>query len=446
MSDHQSRSVQRRVPLAALLAGGILVLGALPAGAEDPKPLDDVGQQVEQTVTELPQPNGVQSNGDQSDQSAGATQRHAAAPPVAEDDDSEGHETPNPTAPDHGSSAGLEAAIADNDLVSVATTDSEIKDNHSSSADATALAIGGQEVVGSHADSGGDRNDSDGDPLAPLCDGSDGGVCATLLYSEAHASEGRTHSNSSARSGVASACLGGSDPTGDTCDGPIDAGVIESWSAIHRGPSGHTEAESGSSVADLCVERDPILGTCTVGVAVLESSGSSDSRGHAEKQSNVIGLELGGQTAGDFQDPTAIAIPPGCTSPSLVCLFLNQGETYLSKPAAGHAVEALHLSALDGSILAHAAQSETLVHKAGARNGGPKCPGSPSCPGGPGGPGGLGGPGAGPGDSAGPPSGGDKLLPDTGGFWSGLLPTGLLAIAMGALTLAWARRRELIDG
>lgn len=415
-----------RTALAALAAGTMIVLSAGSVSAEpEPDPMKDVTEQVDKVVKQLLEPAAPGNR---------AGQEQAAAP-VQEDDDSPGYETPDPEAPDHASSEGLSAGIADNDVASVGSTDSEIRDDHSSSADATALALGGQEVLGAHADSGGTEEQSAGDPLAPICETSEGALCATILYAEAESHEGETTSDASARSGVASACVGGSDPSGETCGGPVGVGVLQSYSEIFRDGSGHTKASSGSSVADVCVAPAPITG-CTVGATAVSSEGQSDSRGTASKESNVLGLQLGGPL-GDFTEPTAIALPPGCTSPSLACVFLNQGETYLGTGLAGHAVQALSVSALDGTILADAAQSETLVHKAGPR--------TTDLPDGPDGPTDGDDGDEGDGGKAGGSDDGADALPDTGGFWSGFLAIGLLTLAAGGFLVALSRRRDLAD-
>lgn len=415
-----------RIALAALAASTMIVLSAGPVSAEpEPDPLKDLTEQVDKVVKQLLEPGAP----------GGAAGQENAAAPVEQDDDSPGYETPDPEAPDHASSEGLSAGIADNPVASAGTTDSEIRDDHSSSADATALALGGQEVLGAHADSGGTEEQSAGDPLAPICESSDGALCATVLYADAESHEGETTSDASARSGVASACVGGSDPTGESCEGPVGVGVLQSYSEIFRDGSGHTEASSGSSVADVCIQ--PALTGCTVGAEAVSSEGQSDSRGTASKESNVLGLQLGGPL-GDFTEPTAIALPPGCTSPSIACVFLNQGETYLGNGLAGHAVQALNVSALDGTILADAAQSETLVHKAGPRT--TDLPDDPDNP-----DDGVDNGNEDDGSNAGGLDDGADALPDTGGFWSGFLAIGLLTLAIGGFLVAWSRRRDLAD-
>lgn len=429
MSDHRRRRLGARAALAVLSTSALVLLPVAPVSADDDtNPIEQLTQQVDQVVHGLMKTHHATTQ---------AAQKRAAAP-VAVDDDSPGHETTDPVAPDHASAQGLFAGLAGSSLVSVGDSRGEIRDDHASSADASALAIGGQEVLGAHADSGGTEKQSAGDPLAPVCSSSSGAICATVLYADAEADEGTTTSDSSAHSGVASACVGGSDATGASCSGPVGVGVLQSSGSISRDGSGHTKGSSASSVADVCLAPVPLAG-CTVGADAVSSSGSSDSRGTASKQSNVLGLALGGQ-GGDFTTPTAIALPPGCTSPSIACVFLNQGETYLGDGIAGHAVAALDASVLDGNVLADAAQSETLVHQAGPR--------SEDLPNGPGGPGDHtgnggpknGGPGNGPADSP-----ADDALPNTGGVWSGLLAIGLLTVAAGGFVLAWSRRREMGD-
>ena len=433
MRDSSRRRRPRgRAALVALMAGGMIALSASPTAAEEnPDPLKDVTEQINQVVQKLLQNPAAPKRADQ----------QRAAAPVQEDDDSPGYETPDPQAPDHASSRGLTAGLAGNELAGVGETDSRIEDDHSASAEATALAIGGQQVIGANADSDGPEEDSL-DPLAPLCEGSGGALCASVLYAEAEAHEGATTSDSAASTGVASACVGGSDPAGASCSGPVGVGVLESWSEISRDGSGHTQGSSGSSVADLCLV--PAGASCTIGADLLSSEGSSDSRGTATKESQVIALELGGQ-GGDFTDPLAIALPPGCPEAlSVACVFLNQGETYLGNGSAGHSVLALNANVLNGLVLADVAQSETLVHKAGPRTEGEpdKDPEDPKEGPGSDGPGGPGGPGA----DAGPDAdAGDDVLPDTGGVWSGLLAIGLFAVALGGFCLAWARRRDPVD-
>ena len=278
----------------------------------------------------------------------------------------------------------------------------------------------------------GTRKQSAGDPLAPLCSGSDHALCVQLLYADAEATDG----HSEARSGVAAVCAGGTDDDATDCDGQVGAGALQSNGEVDRNAHGRTKASSGSSAANACLTPDPLLGTCTVDADAVRSEGRSDSSGSASKDSQVLGAGLDGTTIADTSDPEAVALPPDCTSPSLVCLFLNQGETYVGARAAGHAVTALTATVLDGSVIATLAHSETLVHQVDrsttADPDGPVTSGAPATP------------------PAGTPQAGDVptggVLPNTGGVLSALLMLGLFGVGLGSLLVAWSRRVALADG
>ena len=273
-----------------------------------------------------------------------------------------GHETTDPSGDDHGSGDGLQVTLAEQDVAQVGGSDAGMDGNGSTTADSTVLALGGQEVLGAHADSDGTGESSAGDPLEPLCSGTDDAVCVQLLYADASAANGHSES----RSGVAAACVGGGDGDATDCDGAIGAGAVQSEGQVDRTAAGRTRASSSSSAATVCLQRDPVLGTCTVDADALTSQGRADSDGTASKDSQVLGLDLAGTEVADTTEPTALALPPDCADPGLACVFLNNGETYVARSAAGHAVAALDASLLDGTALATVAQSETLVHKVDA--------------------------------------------------------------------------------
>jgi hypothetical protein len=367
-------------------------------------------------------------------------------PPVTQDDDNVGHETSDPKAPAHGSAEVLDVELADEEVVDQGTTEATVEDDSSTSSSANVLALGGQTILGAEADSDGREQASAGDPLAPLCEGSSGALCATLLYADASASEDGPGSRSASSTGIAELCVGGDDPSGETCSGPIHAGALHSSSSVDRDADGHTSATSGSQVAGLCLQADATTGECTVAANVLSSAGAADSRtGEASRDSEVAGVGIAGTELLSISEPAGLTIQPDCASPSLVCLFLNQGETYGTSTWAGHAQEALHATILDGMVDAVVAQSETRVHQGAADTGGDQ--------GGDGGSGqdvagaqGGAGDGAGDGEraaAAGAQGGAAAVggvLPDTGGVWSGLLALALGGIGVGALMLAWSRR------
>ena len=435
-TDHHHRRRARRrawlVPLAAVSLGAFVTMGAGPAGA-DGDPLGTLTSHLQHQVSSLQKATQGATRTTTGSHSTTATVPSQDAPnPPSSDSDSAGHETANPKAPDHGSSYVNHTALGGNDLVDIGSTDSQVNDNDSTSSDTTVLAIGGQEIAGAHATSGGKQHDSF-DPLAPLCQNSGGQVCLSVLYARSSASESRSTSRSSGSTGLANACLGGSDTTNTSCSGPVHiAAGTASSSADRNRASGETRARSSSGLASVCLGPSG----CDLAVGAMQSSGRADSDPSASRHSSVLNLNAGGQQVADVSDPTAIAIPPGCATP-LVCVFLNQGETYLGSNVAGHNQQALDLKALPGVAVLTLGQSETLVHNDGGQD--------VSGPGGHGGPSGavkgphhVGHTGASAGPAAGPAA---FVLPNTGGFWSGLIGVALLLVGAGSMLLGLARRR-----
>ncbi|HEX4976313.1 MAG TPA: LPXTG cell wall anchor domain-containing protein [Nocardioides sp.] len=441
------RRNSRRLPgvVAAVAALTLVVMAPGSALADEgalPGPLggvvDSVQDQVEQVTGGASDPVGESAVAE-----GGGLRVTGEAPAVSSDDDSEGHETEDPQGPDHGGATVLHGSVAGEHLATLGDSHAAVDDDDSTSGDATLLALGGQEIAGAHADSAGEEEAHFGDPLAPLCAGSEGQVCLTILYADAWATDDGATSSSRGETGVADACLGGDGS--EDCSGPVSAGVATSESEAERDQrTGRTTAASSSAVADACVQPDPATGACAVGVEVLHSEGRSDSgagAASAERDSHLLALDLGNEERARVGDPQTLSLPPGCPEgASLLCVFLNQGETYLGSGAAGHAQEALHLDVLPGNLdlVLELARSESLVHADDPEVGGPD-PRDPVVRGvsrGPIGPGKAGGKvgGGAPGDLP-------AQLPQTGGVWSGLVALGLLGVGLGALLTAWSRRR-----
>ncbi len=420
---HRRNRSARRAWLAGLGSfsiGALLVFGASPAGA-DGDPLGNLVKQVQDQVT------SVTKQAPSSATTASTPSQDAPNPPSS-DSDSAGHETPNPTRPDHGSSYVDHTELGGNDLLDVGSTNSQVQDDDSTTSDTTALAVGGQEISGAHASSGGTQHTSF-DPLAPLCQNSGGQVCLSVLYARASATRSASTSRSSGSTGIANLCLGGSDTTNTDCTGPVHLGVgTASSHATRDRSSGETSAASRSSLVDLCAGPD-----CALQAGALESNGRADSNpAQASRHSSVLDLVAGGTTVLDLTQPQGIALGPGC-SPVVLCVFVNQGETYLGDQLAGHAQQALDLTALTGVAALTAGQSETLVHNDGGQ--------AVSPPGGNGGHGAVSAPRAHHGASnAGPLEAASSVLPNTGGFWAGLIGVALVLLGGGSMLLAWERR------
>lgn len=368
------------------------------------------------------------------------------APPPSSDSDLPGNETVDPTAPDHGSTQGAVAKIGDQEIAGVSNDKATVNDDDSTTADSSLLTLGGQEILGTHADSTGTNESHFGNPLAPLCEGSGGAVCLTVLYADAYATDNGSTSHSQSRSGIVNACLGGTstDPNA-TCNGPIALGAATSAAQADRNQStGRTTASSMFEAANLCLQPDPITGACALGASALHSEGQSDSGSgstpsSASRSSSLLGGELQGTPLGPVSDPTDLSIQPQCADPSLLCVFLNQGETYLAPGIAGHAQDALKLTALPGVLDAFAGvgRTETLVHSDGGNATPPSTPPPGDEPNGPNGSDGS--------DKA-DGSEDNAALPNTGGPWSGLLALGLIGIAAGSFAVAFGRRERIALG
>ncbi|MGH2702635.1 MAG: hypothetical protein ACRDJ2_12785 [Actinomycetota bacterium] len=382
---------------------------------------DSVGQPIDQVT------GGV-------DEALGSS---AQVPPdPTTDDDSEGHVSPDPEGSDHASGGIADTEVDGNEVATVGHTESTIEDDDSSSTDVTVLAIGGEEIVGAHSESDGAENDSQ-DPLAPLCEESGGAVCLGLLFADASSSEGSNSSSATGSAALAFACLGGTQTdAGATCDGPVSAGVSESNSDIKRNKTtGETEASHGNDVADVCLGGANATGACSgAGVEAGHSestsnSGSPNGQGSTERDSFLLGVEANGERNEIVGDPTAIAVPPGCPEDeSVVCVFFNQGESFVfSGGAAGHQ-ETVHVSVGPDLLLGHVATSETLATNDGpsdvVQGGGPDAPGDADDPN----------------DTVlGAAPGDDSVLPLTGTTVWLLLSLAFALIAAGAWVLALQR-------
>lgn len=457
----RSRSRWRRASVASTAALGLVLMApstAMAAGGATPPPGDPTGLvKLLETLTAplAPVLDGLTG----ALRGPGATAPQPGAPgPVGrtaqttQDGDSAGHESVDPSGDDHASTRGVGAALADTELAEIGGTDASVGNDNSTAAQATVLALGGQSVIGAAADSRGAEQAQAGDPLAPVCDASGGLLCAALLFAEASASEDGPGSRASSSIGLARACLGGEVTLGADCDGPVQAGVAGSTSEITRSKDGHTRATATTSVADVCL-LPGVGGTgCALGIEALSTTTTSDSRtGTSTRTSKLAGLSLGGSETLTIEDPIGIALPPGCTSPALLCAFLNQGETHSGPGKATSGVqEALHALLLEGTVDAAVGQAETKVHRGpvdtdGGDNGGGDNGGSN----GGNGNAGNGGGGNGNGGNGGDPQAGgsidDGVLPNTGGVWSGMLSLGLLGLALGSFLVAWSRRSSLAD-
>ena len=316
-----------------------------------------------------------------------------AEPPddPTEDSDLEGHESENPTKPDHASGSIAEVSLAGQELVEVGSNNAAINDDGTAQGDVVILALLGEEILGAHSEcpavdcEGGTASSG----VAPglLCEETGGGVCVGLLFAETTSSVSNDASSATADQALVFACIGGTqEAPEENCDGLVGAGVSEAHSEITQdNTNGNTTADHATDVADVCLGptgEDPLTGVCSgIGVGVLHSESHSEANsetgpGSTERSSYVLALELAGEQALVISDPTEIALPPGCPEGgSLVCVYLNQGESFVYTGGAASHQEALHVSVLravvggEDLVLGHVSDAETL-----AENTGPACP------------------------------------------------------------------------
>ena len=436
----------RRVlaPLAALAVTAMVVVIPMPSAsaAVEPDPVEQLLNSLQSDPATEPAP----TSDDASAPGAKLATKSSPPPAPSSDDDTAGHETADPVAPDHGRAEIADLDVDGNDVADVGHNNAAVQDDDSTTADSTILALGGQEIAGAHADSNGTQHDSF-EPLAPLtdevCAGSGDQVCLRVLYADADATDDGSTSSSSSESGVTDVCLREDpDPTA-ACT--VGAGVSNSEGEAQRNQrTGRTTASSESSPADACVQPGPTA--CAAGVDLVRSEGQSDSGnspGSASRDSYVVAGDLGGQQVGRADQPETISLPPDCRAANLLCIFLNQGETYVGDGIAGHAQEAVGVSVLpDNVVNLELGRTDSLVHNDGGEAGPPTADDPGEGPGSDAAGVGSGGPGA-------PGSGGDVLgvaggvLPNAGGVWSGLLAIALFAIGAGAFFVAYSRRQVI---
>lgn len=460
-----SRTPRRHRRLAFMAAGTVAAMVLVPgtALAQDTTPSYDFEELV-QVVEEL--------TGSPASPAMPALPGTPALPelpasPLDSDDDSPGHETENPEFPDHGSGYVGNVDLNDTEIADIVRYDATVEDDGSTHSDSTVLALFGDEVVGSSSSSDGTTSTYE-NPTDGICEATSGGLCLSLLYHGTDALVDDDSSFAQAYGGVLAVCVLGDDPdvvTTYECDGLLGAGAAEGESAAERDTkTGHTEAYSDNELVKLCLTEgwDGFVCEGILGASVLHSDSDSESETpDTSRDSWLIGLDSGGEEILRIEDPTAVALLD-CSEGgelALVCLFLNQGESFIyeNPQGAGSAQEALHLDLVGNDpalILVELGRAESIAHLESPDDCPPgekgPCPKKPECDDGidndddgkidfP----------ADPGckdkkdDSEKDDEGkkGDGGLAKTGADVAPLLAGAFLLIGMGALTVAVTRRR-----
>jgi hypothetical protein len=438
----RTRTTRTGILLCALVA--LLALGPASLAQEVGDPRDTVGELTDS----VKQAAGGGGGGSNTTPRAPSQTTPAAAPSApTQDDDSGAHETADPAPPDHAGGSVVDLDVAGEDAVDVGSTNAEVEEDGKSSGDVTVLAIGGNEIVGAHSNS---RQGPENDSVAPfdaLCEGTDGGVCVGLLFADTSSTENGQSSSARSQASLAFACLGGSQASGrEECDGEVSLDVASSDSRTTQdNQTGATTAEQETELADACLGGE-VGDTCSgVGAEAMsaESSSSAPSEsgpGSSSRSSCVVTIQAQGSGDCVLEDPQELEVPPGCeAAAAIVCLYVNQGETFIFTGGGASRQETAHVRVLPGLVEGsdlvslHLATAETLATNTGAVLGAPGGPPDEGVLGGGGGP--EGGGGAGPG---GPPE-----LAFTGFELVKLLTVLLLLAVAGLAMLALDRRRAV---
>lgn len=395
---------RRRLAFAAAGTAAAMVLLPATAAAQQNDPFDNIveqmkgtGQQIENgqapNVTGPAAPSVQQEDDDEGNVPDGEFVNPGLGAPD-EDDDTEGHETDDPAFPDGGRGEVADVEFGENnetDIAEITEYEAEITDDGRAQSRTTVLGLGGDEVVGGSAASDGE-NQTRENPTQGLCEGSGGALCLALLYHENSASETDESLKAFAQGGVLALCLGGSNENADAtyeCEGaPLTLGVAEGAAKAERDDDGDTTSSSTNELANLCLGGSDDQNVCEgLGVQALHSNSDSTSNAETNRNSYIVGIDASGDRTEILGDPAGLALPPGCggpndDSPALLCLFINQGESFIFNDdnGAASAQEALHLDLLRNTpigILAELGKAESVARDFKCDPGNPDGP----CPG-----------------------------------------------------------------
>lgn len=461
---------RRRLALAAAGTAAAMVLLPAAASAQQDNPFDDTGDEMRGTAEQIengqaPNVTGPAAPGEPGvletvpDEDGEAPDGEGVNPDLGtpvEDDDEEGHETDDPQFPDAGRGEVADIDFGEDnetDIAKVTGYEAEITDDGEAQSGVTVLGLLGEEVVGSESSSEGD-NESGENPTEGLCEGSEGALCLSLLYHETESTETDESLDAFAQGGVLALCLGGDNEDANAtyeCNAELlSAGVAEGFAGAQRDDDGNTKATSENETASLCLGGQNDDRLCEgLGAKVLHADSSSsaeDGDYETERNSYLLGIETDGESEEIVDEPTGLAIPPGCggeddEDPALLCVFFNQGESFEFGNGAASAQEALHVDVLRNTgldVLAEIGQAESVAREFDCE---PKNPEGP-CPG----DGDNGDDDKKPGDDGKDDGAGDNGDKDDGLATTGAdiapMAAGALAlIGLGALSMAATRRR-----
>jgi hypothetical protein len=398
---------KRRRRLAYMAAGTAAAMVLLPAtaSAQQENPFDEVVEQLRGTASQIQNgqapnvtgpaaPSVQQEDDDEGNVPDGEFVNPELGTPT-EDDDEEGHETDDPAFPDGGRGEVADVEFGEDneeDVLEITEYEAEITDDGRSQSRVTVLGLGGEEVVGSDDGSSSDgETETSNNPTEGLCEGTEGALCLSLLYSETSSTETDDSLDAFAQGGVLALCLGGdneeADSTFECDDAPVTLGVAEGIARAQRDDDGNTKAASLNETANLClggrednVEEGEDRVCEGLGTQVLHSESSSsaeDGNYQTDRESYLIAFDVEGEREKVIDEPESVAIAEEC---ELLCVFFNQGESFIFSNGAASAQEALHLELFRDSgidLLAELGKAESVAREFDCDPGNPEGP----CPG-----------------------------------------------------------------
>lgn len=395
---------RRRLAFAAAGTAAAMVLLPATAAAQPETPYDDLLEQMRGTASQIengqapnvtgPAAPSVQQEDDNEGNVPDGEFVNPGLGAPDEDDDEAGHETDDPAFPDGGRGEVADVEFGqdqETDVAEITEYEAEITDDGRSQSRTNVLGLFGSELVNGEAASDGE-NHSKENPTQPVCEGTGGALCLGLLYHENSASETDTSLDAFAQGGVLSLCLGGSNPDADAtyeCEGaPLTLGAAEGAAMAQRDDDGDTTAASANELANLCLGGSNDENLCEgLGLQALHSESNSTSNADTNRNSYIVGIDAQGNRTEILGDPAGLALPPGCGgpedgSPALLCLFINQGESFVvnGDNGAASAQEALHLDLLRNTpigILSELGKAESVARDFQCDPGNPDGP----CPG-----------------------------------------------------------------
>jgi hypothetical protein len=311
------------------------------------------------------------------------------------DDDTGGHETPDPGGKDHASATAWQMTSTGDDggqeeFITIGQTHSEMDEDGANRSKATGLSIMGTEIVG--ASSQARNGDGSGAATTDAFCFIEGVLCPGVVFATTENHDGPNESSAESQAGLVSMCIfdggGGIVVLVDSRTCALQVEAITSYSLVTQDKdTGEGEAYSESTPllicaydepltnsASLTAEEEPIFCAGAFSASASETNGASDEGDtfrfslffieteeefEAFDDNETFWADLDGAEAGDGECPEGITFG--------YCAHFNQGESFEFPGGAGSRQEAMHAVGFsEGEVFGnfHFGVAETLVRMA----------------------------------------------------------------------------------